>query len=111
MSFHRLPGAKDLLWRINGPLLGLGALMLSSGPSLAGETRGYVVSWFYPSSYSQEGDCPKGLNPSVEDNFKRILKGMGKTPDEIAKIMKNSNGAMMGIMPKRGNIGGAPVNV
>jgi hypothetical protein len=102
---------QSIRWPITAPLLAIGAVLSTSTSSLAAETRGYVLSWFYPSSYSQEGDCPKGLNPSVEDNFKRILKSMGKTPDEIAQITKNSNGAMMGIMPKRGKIGGTPVNV
>jgi len=94
-----------------GGVLALCLVALSSSPTLAGDTRGFVVSWFYPSSYSQEGDCPRGLNPSVEDNFKRILREMGKSPEEIAKLTQSSTGAMMGIMPRRGQIGGAPVNV
>jgi len=95
-------------------LVGVGAVGLfaaSGGSVFASDTRGFVVSWFYPSSYSQDGDCPGGLNPSVEGNFVRILKEMGKSPKEIEAITAKGNGAMMMMMPKRGMIDGNPVNV
>jgi hypothetical protein len=76
----------------------------------AGQTRGYVVSWFYPSAYSQEGDCPDGLNWSTEQDFRRILAEQGKSPAEIDAIVATP-GAAFAFMPNRGRIDGKPANI
>lgn len=76
----------------------------------ASESRGFVVSWFSTSTYSEEGDCPDGLNPSVEQNFRRILREQGYGQAEVERLVK-SQGSYIKYMPDRGRIGGKPVNV
>ena len=88
----------------------LAALMSSAAG--AGETRGYVVSWFYPSAAAQvaETDCPKGITPDAATNVIRMLKELGKSPAEVEKIMEdypNNVGTHIG---QRGRIDGKPVS-
>jgi len=92
-------------------LLLMAALAL---PSVArAETRGYVVSWFHMTAYSEDGDCPDGLNPSADAMFVKILKGMGKTQPEIDALMEGfPNGKeLRPVVMNRGKIDGKPVNV
>jgi hypothetical protein len=51
----------------------------------AGETRGFLVSWFYTAQYFDEKgrDCPKGLNPTSTEIYRRELTRMGKSAQEI----------------------------
>ncbi len=86
------------------------ALVLPSDAG-ASETRGFVVSWFYPAMYATDADCPEGLNPKVEGLFERILKEEGKSPSEIAKLMENIPRNFDEIATNRGRINGKPVNV
>jgi hypothetical protein len=83
-------------------------------PSVArAETRGYVVSWFHLATYSQDGDCPDGLNPSADVMFRNILKALGKTPQEIEALFENfPNGKeLRPVVINRGRIDGKEVNV
>jgi len=82
-------------------------------PAMAGETRGYVVSWFHisPAVAPENVDCPEGVNPNAEGNFKVWLKQMGKSPAEIEQAMEDFPNTMYGIAPMRGRIDGKPVNV
>lgn len=83
-----------------------------SAPALASETRGFVVSWFYMATHSQENDCAGGLNIPAEKLFARILREQGKAPQEVEKIMEgfpfttNTPDIL-----QRGRINGKPVNV
>lgn len=88
-----------------GALCGFGA-----GQAAAGETRGYVVKWFVNASHSQEGDCPDGLNWSVEENLRLILRQQGKSEAEIAEASAQQL-ASNGTLQMRGRIDGKPVNV
>jgi hypothetical protein len=38
------------------------AFALSLTPAFAGETRNYVVSWFYFATFSTDADCIGGIN-------------------------------------------------
>jgi hypothetical protein len=78
--------------------------------ALAGETRGYVVKWFVNASHSEEGDCPDGLNWSVEENLRLILKQQGKSDAEIERTSAQQLAAN-GTLQMRGRIDGKPVNV
>src|SRR6185369_16102158 len=92
-------------------MLALAAAFALAAPSVqAGESRAYVVSDFFTATYSQDGDCPDGLNPTVEQNFRRVLANQGHPPAEIDKIVATP-GSFLKVMPLRGRIGGAPVNV
>ena len=65
---------------------------LSVSTAYAGETRGFVVSWFYPSAAADDAkiDCPKGTTPDAATNVIRMLKEQNKTPAEIEKRSKKS---------------------
>jgi hypothetical protein len=91
---------------------GLLASGLAGQPAFA-ETRGYVVSWFHVATYSQDGDCPDGLNPSADIMFRNILKALGKTQEETDALMVGfPNGKeIRPIVINRGRIDGKPVNI
>ncbi|HLG87067.1 MAG TPA: hypothetical protein VKZ79_07710 [Alphaproteobacteria bacterium] len=99
---------------VRGLALSLAGLMLgglAAGSAQASETRGYVVSWFHRAAYSQDGDCPGGLNPLSEVFVKRILTDMGKSPETWAPLFKDYPANMYGAVVMRGKIDGKPANV
>lgn len=87
----------------------LGGLAIQT--AAASETRGYVVSWFHRAAYSQDGDCPGGLNPLSEVFVKKILTDMGKTPEQQAPLFKDYPANMYGAIVMRGSVDGKPANV
>ena len=98
--------------------IGIAALLcatalVSSPAAFAGETRGYVVSWFHlvPGVEPEKVDCPEGVNPNAEGNFKTWLKQMNMSPAEIEKAMDDFPNTMYSLAPMRGRIDGKPVNV
>jgi len=84
---------------------------LTAAPAKASETRGYVISWFHRAAYSQDGDCPGGVNPISEIFVKKILTELGKTPQEQEALFKDYPANMYGAVVMRGKIDGKPVNV
>jgi hypothetical protein len=101
---------------IQAALLSLTLLLVS--PAWAWETRGYVVSWFTTAMYSEDGDCPGGLNPTVEDLYKKIFRDAGKSPADVEKlagaIHEFSGPAAVeahDLITYRGRLNGKPVNV
>lgn len=97
--------------------LGTAGLALAGALTLSGssraETLGYVVSWFHLATYSEDSDCPDGLNPPADLMFRNILKALGKTPQEIDALMVDfPNGKdIRPIIINRGRIDGKPVNI
>jgi hypothetical protein len=91
----------------------LAATMLGATAAHAGETRGYVVNWFYmtPAVESAEKDCPGGLNPPADQIFARILKELGTPPADIEKALADFPFSSGGQTAMRGRIDGKPVNV
>jgi hypothetical protein len=69
------------------------------------------VSWFHRAAYSQDGDCPGGLNPLSEVFVKKILTDMGKTPEQQAPLFKDYPANMYGAIVMRGSVDGKPANV
>ena len=100
-----------------GLLAGLGLVGAASHGAQAAQTKSFVVSWLTQAVYSQDGDCPGGLEPTIDEMYTRILIQMGKTPKEAAELMTNFNGGgnytspLMQLLAHRGRIGGKPVNV
>ena len=93
-------------------LTAVAAFGLSMSPVLAGETKGYVVSWFYIAPHSEDTDCSGGPNPTADKTFVRILKEQGKSPAEIEKLVDGFPFTMSGpLIAQRGRIDGKPVNV
>lgn len=82
----------------------------------AAETRSYVIEWFSLASYSQDGDCPGGVNPPTREQYFKSLALLGKTPDEAKKLMDEfAQGGIKGanvrnMMRMRGRANGEPVN-
>lgn len=95
--------------------LGTAAIALScfifAAPTHA-ETRGFALSWFYPSVAAQvaEQDCPEGLNPDAAENVQRMLKEAGKTPSEVEEIMSDFPHSVYAHIAMRGRIDGKPVS-
>jgi hypothetical protein len=104
---------------LNALLRGFAAascFVASAGPltvAHAGETRGYVVNWFYmtPAVQDAEKDCPGGLNPPADQIFARILKELGTPPADIEKALADFPFSSGGNTAMRGRINGQPVNV
>src|SRR5262249_3951879 len=79
----------------------------------AGETRGYVISWFYPSAavQSEEQDCPHGMNAKdAATNVLNILRGSGFDPAEIEKAMDDFPINTYTVLATRARINGKPAD-
>src|SRR5271155_4532056 len=70
-------------------LTGLALIGLPVHSATASETRGYVVSWFTVAMYSEDGDCPDGLNPTLNQMYSKILRESGKSPAEIETLLQH----------------------
>jgi hypothetical protein len=66
----------------------LGCALGLNSESLA-ETRGYAIGWFTVAVWSEQDDCPNGLNPDTDEMYRRIWAKQGKTPTEIAAYTTN----------------------
>lgn len=80
------------------------------------ETRSFVVSWLTQAVYSQDGDCPDGVEPNIDQMFNRMLVQLGKSPQEIQALMAKLDGGsftapIYNVLVHRGRIDGKPVNV
>ncbi len=100
---------------VGGALL---AVSLGSAPALAGETKGFLVSWFDISQYyDTEGrNCPHGINPGPEEYYVRELKRIGTPQEEIDHYIDNfldlsQASKTAPVVTMRGRIDGKPVNV
>ena len=88
---------------------GDGAAARLDGPKVS---RGFVVSWFHMTAYSQDSDCPQGLNLPADRLFARIYRELGKSPAEVAKrVAEFPSGPGIAEAANRGRIDGKPVNV
>ncbi|HCX14864.1 MAG TPA: hypothetical protein DGZ24_06060 [Rhodospirillaceae bacterium] len=91
---------------------GLAAAVFISVPAVhASESRAYVVKWFHYANYSQDSDCPEGINPNAEGLFRRILEERGTPSAEIEKQMEDFPYSMyLAGLGSRGVIDGKPAN-
>lgn len=68
------------------------ALLLSSlavQPALAMESKSYVLAYFGQAVSSKEGDCPGGLNATLEAQYAKNLQALGYKGAEVEEIMKS----------------------
>src|ERR1700685_4000190 len=104
------------------------ALVLVAAPMLllpqsasALETQSFAIYWFGPAFNSQDGDCPGGPNPYLDEQYAKNLAALGKTPEEIKALMQgyldggggyaHANGqSARDLMAYRGRIDGKPVD-
>jgi hypothetical protein len=77
--------------RRKGMMAGLAALALAASGSnaMAGQTKGFVVSWFNVAEYAdpQGRDCPHGVNDGPEIYYRRELKQAGLPQATIDKYI------------------------
>jgi hypothetical protein len=88
------------------------AFLLSPAAASA-ETRTFVVSFFSQATTSVDGDCSKGVNPTIEEQYLINLGHLGYSETEIAEMKKKEDdggGPIGSIMMTRGRIDGKPVN-
>jgi hypothetical protein len=80
------------------------------------ESRSYVIDWFSQASYSQDGDCPGGVNLPTREQYAVNFTHLGYAPDEIEELMKqyalgnDGEWNVREMMRFRGRIDGKPVN-
>jgi len=92
-------------------VVGLLTAGFSAQTAVAGETRGFVVSWFHYANVSVDSDCPHGKNPSAEGTFRRILRERNTPSAEIEKTMETFPYSMYEAnIGQRGIIDGKPAN-
>jgi len=91
---------------------------LSAHGAAAAQTKSYVISWWTLATYSQENDCPGGIEPvpepgrgPVDSMYRKILKQLGKTPQEVDEMLKEYDQRLTLTLTNRGRVNGQPVNV
>jgi hypothetical protein len=108
--------------RKNGMRGGLAAavLLLSAlaPPATAGQTRGFVVSWFNQAEYAdpQNRDCPHGVNDGPEIYYRRELTQSGLPKAEVDKYINefldlSKAQKTIPVAQMRGRINGKPADV
>ena len=82
---------------MNGVLL---VEIVASSRSLAATPAGFeidrLVAWFTAATYAQDGDCPDGLNPSIDGIYRNALNNLGVSPDEVERLYKKYQGTTGG---------------
>src|ERR1700722_5572183 len=100
VSLNRLNGGTDrprsYRRALPASLAGVIFAGLSSHAVLAAQTKSFVVSWFTAATYAQDGDCPDGLNPSIDEIYRNALNHMGISQDEVERLYKKYNGTAGG---------------
>ena len=98
--------------RILGAILFFAPLLSGSSAlamPAAMESRSFVVSMFYPASYSRDGDCSKGLNPPVAEQYEKDAQQLGYTQEQINEL-KAAPGGLRGGLLNRAKINGEAVS-
>lgn len=89
----------------------VGVALVPTGASA--ESRSFVVSFFSQATTSADGDCSKGVNPTIEEQYLLNLAHLGYSKEDIADMAKKEmegSGNIGTIMMTRGRIDGQPVN-
>jgi hypothetical protein len=73
------------------PIAGAMALLVASGPAVATETQGYVISWFATATYNLDfkGNCPEDRNGGQIAHRLRVLKSLGYTEEQANAIVQD----------------------
>src|SRR4051812_21761388 len=62
----------------------------------AAESRTFVASMFAPASYNTQGDCSKGINIPVGEQYVLDLLAVGYTKEQIDKLAEGEDTTMFG---------------
>ncbi|MHB1204355.1 MAG: hypothetical protein ACYCZX_02220 [Rhodospirillaceae bacterium] len=93
-----------------------GVVLACGAHAAAAESRTYVRSWFGQAMYSEENDCPGGVNPPWSEQRLKDLADLGYSGAEIEQMVKdelaggNNRGRINQIISMRGRVNGEPVN-
>jgi hypothetical protein len=92
------------------------AVCLAPPNAHALETRSFAITSLTQAVYSQDGDCPGGVEPAIGEMYTRALIQMGKTREEADALMADFQGGeysapVHDILVNRGRIDGKPVNI
>ena len=60
---------------------------LSATAAVAGETKGFAISWFQPAYNVGDDDCPNGV--SQETDWKAMFEKQGKTAEQIKALFEH----------------------
>lgn len=108
---------KHLAGRLPGVALAAAFTGLVSAPVAALESRSYAVEWFSVGSYSQDGDCPGGVNPPTRVQYAESYELLGYSKEQIKKLMDDqvsddpyADARATDILRLRGRLNGQPVN-
>ena len=95
-------------------LISATSVALVAVPASASESRSFVVGWFTQAHYSQEGDCPEGLNPGYEGQVPKSLAALGMSQDEITALLESEDPEdrykVRDLINNRARINGEPAN-
>jgi hypothetical protein len=116
MFASREEPAMKTIWR--GHLAALALTASLATPAVAGQTKGFVVSWFNQAEYAdpQGRDCPHGVNDGPEIYYRRELKQSGLSQAEIDKYINefldlSKFKTTIPVAQMRGRINGKPADV
>lgn len=92
-----------------------GLASLGCAHQASAESRQFAISWFAQATYSQDGDCSKGVHPEVEEVYLKYAAHLGATPKQIAdwrrKLMNGEDtDDLYQLVMMRGRVNGVPVN-
>ena len=89
--------AHSLFGHLRRLLGAVGLVGLSAAAAGAAETKSYVVDWFYMANYyGGPEDCPKGLNPSSVEFYRRDFTRMGKPKEDVDRLLDGFPGPGVG---------------
>jgi hypothetical protein len=75
------------------------------------DSRTYVVGWFSEATYSQDNDCPGGINPGIDQQYLKNLRDLGYTPAQVEDMAAKDDAApVREAMRMRGRIDGKPAS-
>lgn len=101
-------------WAVIAAIVGL---LFAGGHARAAQSRSYAIDWFSLGSYSQDGDCSRGVNPPSRLQYLKALELLGKSQAEIDQFEKTfasersaDSGNAREMIRNRGRINGEAVN-
>ena len=73
-----------------GTMVVAGLVLASAAtPAAAVESKSYVLAYFGQAVSSKEGDCPGGLNATLEAQYAKNLQALGYKGAEVEELMKS----------------------
>jgi hypothetical protein len=92
----------------------VGVVSLFASPAIALESKSFVVGWFTQAHYTQDDDCPGGINPGYEEQVPRSLAELGLSEEEITSLLEahdsDSEFKVRDLINNRARIDGKPAN-